>query len=180
MLVRQIEKALALTEFGRRSATRTREAEDDQVRFTTTLLSFGGNNTGIEIPEEAVASLGRGRRVKVVATVNGYEYRTSVAPYRGRMLMPFSSEHRAATGLRGGETIEVELVVDDAPREVAVPADLAEALAGELEARTYFDGLSYTHRRAYVLWIEDAKKPETRTARVAKAVAMLRERRTRV
>lgn len=150
------------------------------MRFSTTLLSFGGNNTGIEVPEEVLAALGSARRVKVVATVNGYSYRTSVAPYMGRIMMPFSSEHRAATGLRGGEPIEVELVLDDAPREVAVPDDLVAALAGEAEARTYFDGLSYTHRKAYVTWIEEAKKAETRDARVAKAVEMLREKKTRV
>ena len=88
------------------------------MRFQTILRSFGPNNTGIEVPEEVLAGLGRGRRVKVVATVNGYAYRTSVTPYAGLILIPFSSEHRAATGLKGGEPIEVDLVPDDAPREV--------------------------------------------------------------
>jgi Bacteriocin-protection, YdeI or OmpD-Associated/Domain of unknown function (DUF1905) len=150
-----------------------------RVRFTTTLLKFGPNNTGIEIPDEILTALGRGRRVKVVATVNGYTYRTSIAPAMGRILMPFSSEHRAATGLRGGEEIEVDVVPDDAPREVEVPADLAVGLDGSPEAGAFFATLSYTNKRAYVLWIEGAKKPETRVARVAKAVEMLTEHRTR-
>jgi len=149
------------------------------MKFHTTLQRFGGNNTGIEVPEEVLTALGRGRRVKVVATVNGYTYRTSVAPAMGRILMPFSSEHRAATGLSGGEEIEVEIVPDDAPREVQVPADLATALDAAPEAAAFFAGLSYTNRRLYVLWIEDAKKPETRAARVAKSVEMLAEHRTR-
>jgi Bacteriocin-protection, YdeI or OmpD-Associated/Domain of unknown function (DUF1905) len=150
-----------------------------RVRFTTTLLKFGPNNTGIEVPEDVLAAMGRGRRVKVVATVNGYTYRTSIAPAMGRILMPFSSEHRAATGLRGGEEIEVDVVPDDAPREVEVPADLAAGLDGSPEAGAFFATLSYTNKRSYVLWIEDAKKPETRAARVAKAVEMLTEHRTR-
>jgi Bacteriocin-protection, YdeI or OmpD-Associated/Domain of unknown function (DUF1905) len=149
------------------------------MKFHTTLQRFGGNNTGIEVPEEVLTALGRGRRVKVVATVNGYTYRTSVAPAMGRILMPFSSEHRAATGLAGGEEIEVEIVPDDAPREVQVPADLATALDAAPEAAAFFAGLSYTNRRLYVLWIEEAKKPETRAARVAKSVEMLAEHRTR-
>ena len=149
------------------------------MKFHTTLQRFGGNNTGIEVPEEVLTALGRGRRVKVVATVNGYTYRTSVAPAMGRILMPFSSEHRAATGLSGGEEIEVDIVPDDAPREVQVPADLATALDAAPEAAAFFAGLSYTNRRLYVLWIEDAKKPETRAARVAKSVEMLAEHRTR-
>jgi hypothetical protein len=149
------------------------------MRFRTTLQRFGPNNTGIEVPEEVLTALGRGRRVKVVATVNGYTYRTSVAPAYGKILMPFSSEHRAASGLSGGEEIEVELIPDDAPREVEVPADLAAALAGAPDAAAFFAGLSHTNKRAYVLWIEDAKKPETRSARVAKTAEMLSEHRTR-
>jgi len=149
------------------------------MKFRTTLQRFGPNNTGIEVPEEVLVGLGRGRRVKVVATVNGYTYRTSVGPAYGKILMPFSSEHRAASGLSGGEDIEVELVTDDAPREVDVPPDFGTALADAPEASRFFDGLSYTNRRSYVLWIEDAKKPETRTARIERAVAMLTEHRTR-
>jgi len=149
------------------------------MKFRTTLQWFGENNTGIEAPKVILTAPGRGRRVKVVATVNGYMYRTSVTPAYGKILMPFSSEHREASGLSGGEEIQVDLIPDDAPRGVEVPADLAAALAGAPEAGTFLAGLSYTHKRAYVLWIEDAKKPETRSARVAKAVEMLSEHRTR-
>jgi Bacteriocin-protection, YdeI or OmpD-Associated/Domain of unknown function (DUF1905) len=148
------------------------------MKFHTTLLQMG-NNTGIEVPEDVLLALDRGRRVKVVATVNGYTYRTSVAPAYGKILMPFSSQHRVASGLSGGEEIEVELVPDDAPREVEVPGDLATALAAAPEAADYFAGLSYSHQRAYTLWIEEAKKPETRANRVTKAVQMLIERKTR-
>ena len=149
------------------------------MRFTTTLRQFGPNATGIEVPEEVLTGLGRGRRVAVVATVNGYAYRTTVAPYRGLILMPFAAEHREASGLNGGEPIEVELVVDDAPREVEVPDDLAAAIAADGPAAATFAGLAFTHRKAYVTWVEEAKKPETRAARVEKAVAMLREGKTR-
>jgi hypothetical protein len=156
-----------------------REPSQAPIRYHTTLERFGGNNTGIEVPEEILEALGRGRRVKVVATVNGYKYRTSVSPAMGRILMPFSSGHRAASGISGGDEIDVELAPDDAPREVEVPADLAAALEGKPEARAFFDGLSFTNQRLYTLWIEDAKKLETRAGRVAKAVEMLSERRTR-
>lgn len=149
------------------------------MKFHTTLQSFGGNNTGIEVPEEVLTGLGRGRRVKVVATVNGYTYRTSIAPAMGKILMPFSSEHRKATGLKGGEEIEVEVVPDDAPRELTLPDDLAQALADDPESVAFFAGLSFTNQRLYVEWIEGAKKAETRTARVAKAAEALRERKSR-
>ena len=149
------------------------------MKYTTTLRKFGPNNTGIEVPEEILTAFGRGRRVKVIVTVNGYTYRTSVAPAMGLILMPFSSEHRKATGLTGGETIEVDLVPDDGPREVQAPADLAEAFAGAPAAAAFFETLSYTHRKTYVTWVEGAKKAETRTARVAKAIELLAAGKTR-
>jgi len=149
------------------------------MRFTTTLRKFGANNTGIEVPEEVLTGLGRGRRVAVVVMVNGYTYRSTVGPAMGMILIPFNAERRAATGLTGGEDIEVELVPDDAPREVDVPADLADAMAGAPGAADFFSGLSYTNQRAYVLWIEDAKKAETRSTRIAKAATMLSEGKTR-
>jgi hypothetical protein len=149
------------------------------MKFTTTLRRFGPNNTGVEVPEEVLAGLGRGRRVKVIATVNGYTYRSSVAPAMGLILMPFSSEHRKATGLSGGETIEVELVPDDGPREVEVPADLTAALEAAPAAAAFFAGLSYTNRKSFVTAVEEAKKPETRAARIAKTVEALSAGRTR-
>ena len=65
------------------------------MEFRTTLRKFGPNNTGIEVPEEVVAALGNGRRrFKVVVTVDGHTYRSSVAPYAGLLLIPFSAERR--------------------------------------------------------------------------------------
>jgi hypothetical protein len=58
------------------------------MKFQTTLQRFGPNNTGIEVPEDIRTALGRGRSVKVVATVNGYTYRTSVAATHAKILMP--------------------------------------------------------------------------------------------
>jgi uncharacterized protein YdeI (YjbR/CyaY-like superfamily) len=69
----------------------------------------------------------------------------------------------------------VEITLDTAPREVEVPQDLREALATDPAARKVFDGLPFTHRKEYVRWIEEAKKPETRQNRLAKTLAKLRE-----
>ena len=58
---------------------------------------------------------------------------------------------------------------------IEVPADLAEALAGDDGARATFDGLSFTHRKEWVRWVEEAKKPETRATRLAKTVESLHD-----
>jgi len=63
--------------------------------------------------------------------------------------------------------------VDRAKRIVTPPKDLQALLAKHAVARANFEGLSFTNRKEYVVWILDAKKPETRAARLAKTVEML-------
>jgi uncharacterized protein YdeI (YjbR/CyaY-like superfamily) len=88
--------------------------------------------------------------------------------------VPLSADNRAAAGVAAGEQVEVEIQADTAPREVTVPADLADALAHDSRAQHFFDALSYTHRKEWVRWVEEAKKPETRQARIETAVAASR------
>ena len=70
----------------------------------------------------------------------------------------------------------VEIGRDDAPRAVAVPADLAAALAAERGVRAAFDAMSFTHRREWAEAVEGAKRPETRARRIAQAVDAARAR----
>lgn len=141
--------------------------------FTTTLLQ-NGNNVGIEIPDEVVAELG-GKRVPVVVTIDGgYSYRSTTAVMGGRNLVGVSAEHRAASGVTGGQVVQITIVRDDAPREVDVPPPLAEALAADPVAAAAWEKLAYSHRKEHVRAITEAKGDETRMRRVQKAVAMLR------
>jgi hypothetical protein len=143
------------------------------VTFHTTLISGGGNTTGIEIPEEVVLGFGRGKRVPVVVTVNGYEFRNTIAFMGGQYLVGVSAAHRAASGLKAGDDIEVTLEVDDAPRVVEVPPELAEALAADPVAAAAWQRLSYSHQRRHAEPIVEAKSPETKARRVEKTVAAL-------
>lgn len=132
----------------------------------------GMDATGIVLPFDPTEVWGR-TRVPVRATVNGYEYRTTIARMSGRFLIPLAREHREAANTAAGQTVEVTLVEDAAERTVEVPPDLASALdAAGLRDR--FDRLAYTHRKEHVRAIEEAKKPETRARRVEKALDMLR------
>jgi hypothetical protein len=142
------------------------------MRFETTML-LTGNNTGIEVPPDVIEALGAGRKPPVTVTVNGYEYRSTVAVMGGRHLIPFSSDKRAATGIQGGDPIVVDVEVDTAPRTVAVPEDLAAALDASPAARAAFDALSPSARKAHVTNVESAKAAETRQRRVDAIVAKL-------
>jgi hypothetical protein len=145
------------------------------VKFRTILQKTGGNTTGFEIPVEVVEALGGGKRPPVNVTLNGaYAYRNTIAPMGGSFWIGVSAEHRAKSGLKGGDEIEVELTLDTAPREVIVPDDLALALGKAKVAKAVFEKLSYSHKRQHVLGIEGAKTAETRARRVVKALEMLR------
>jgi uncharacterized protein YdeI (YjbR/CyaY-like superfamily) len=141
------------------------------MRFTTTIA--GTSVTGIEVPAEVIEALGQGKKPPVVITLNGYTYRNTVAVMGGRYMVALSVKHREAAGVAGGEEHEVDMVLDDRPRELEVPADFAAALDAVPKARLFFDGLSYSQRSWFVLSIEEAKKPETRANRITKAVERL-------
>jgi uncharacterized protein YdeI (YjbR/CyaY-like superfamily) len=66
------------------------------------------------------------------------------------------------------------VALDEEPRVIEVPADLADALADDAAARAAFDRLSYTHRREYGEWIAEAKRRATRARRVAETVERVR------
>lgn len=142
--------------------------------FHTTILQARKTATGIEVPPAIVDELGSGKKPAVVVRIGDYSYRSTVASMGGQYLIPLSSEHRAASGLAAGDEIDVTLVLDDAPREVAVPADLAEAIDQDPALRTAFDALSYSRKRALVEPIDQAKAADTRQRRLDKALESLR------
>jgi len=149
------------------------------MRFRAELRSTGGNTAGFLVDDEIVAGLGGGGRPKVVVTVNGVEWRGSIARMGGAYWLGVSAERRAAAGIAAGEVLDVEVVLDTAVREVEVPADLASALDAEPAARAFWDGMSYSNKSWHVLQVTGAKAAETRARRVAKSVAMLLEGRAR-
>jgi hypothetical protein len=145
------------------------------MRFRTEILSAGKTAAGIEVPPAVVDALGTSRKPAVKVTINGYTYRSTVATMNGVFMLGVSNDVRREAGVAAGETVDVDIELDTEPREVQVPADLAAALDAEPEARRFFDGLSYSHKRRIVMPVDDAKTMETRQRRIEKSVANLRE-----
>ena len=143
------------------------------MRFRTTVELGGRTATGLPVPDEVVAALGSGRRPAVRVTISGHSYQTTVAPMGGRYFVPLSAEHRMAANVAAGDAVEVEIELDTEPRQVSVPADLVDALSTDPNARAFFDSLAPSHRKEWVRWIEEAKKPETRSARILRTVSAL-------
>ena len=144
------------------------------MKFRAVIESAGKTAAGIEVPAEVLDGLGAGKRPPVRVTINGHTYRTSVGSMGGRSLVSCSVENRRVAGVAAGDTVDVELELDDQPREVRLPEDFLQALEPEPAARRFFDGLSYSERRWFVMGIDDAKTAETRQRRIAKAVDRLR------
>ena len=149
------------------------------MKFRAELQRAGGNATGFEVPQEIVDGLGGGGHPKVVATVNGYEFRSSIAKMGGSYWLGVSAERREAAGIAGGDVLDVNVELDTAERTVSVPEDLAAALERNPAAKSFWDGLSFSNKQWHVLQVEGAKTAETRARRVAKSVEMLAESRAR-
>jgi bacteriocin resistance YdeI/OmpD-like protein/uncharacterized protein DUF1905 len=149
------------------------------VRFRATVEQAGRTATGIEVPETVVEGLGAGKRPPVRVTFKGHTYRSTVASMGGRFMVGVSAENREASGVAGGDVVDVDIELDTAPREVTVPKDLAAALKKDPKAKKTFDALSNSNKRWHVSSVEGAKTDETRQRRIAKSVAALREGRPR-
>jgi hypothetical protein len=144
-----------------------------EIQFRA-VLQPRGPAAAIVLDEAQVAAVGEGaKRFPVVATVNGYTWRTSVIRMQGEFLLGLSREVRDGAGAQAGDEVGVTVELDVAPREVEVPEALAAALAADPRATGLFDAMAFTHRKEYARWVAEAKREETRQRRVQKAVEMI-------
>ena len=142
--------------------------------FNTTLIKGDQKNTsGIEVPPEVIEALGAGKKPPVKITIGDYSYRSTVAVMGGHYLVPLSQAHREASGLAGGDQVDITIEVDTEPRTVEVPEDLAAALAAKAGAREAFDKASPSARKEFVRQVVEAKAQDTRERRIAAIVAKL-------
>jgi hypothetical protein len=146
------------------------------LKFEATIRQAEGSTaTGIEIPDEVMAALGAGKKPPVRLTVNGYAYLSTVATVDGRSMVGFSADHRAASGLHGGDTVEVDIEVDTEPRTVELPDDFRRALEADSPAMATFNKLSNSNKGYHVSQVTGTKNPETRQRRIEKSIAALHD-----
>ena len=143
--------------------------------FTAVIQNAGGGGAFVEVPFDVEEVFGA-KKPRVRATIEG-------VPYRG-LLTRMGSEHHLLIILKGireqigktfGDEITITVEPDTEPRVLEIPEDLAKALKKDKQAGTFFDKLSYTHRKEYVNWINEAKKEETRQNRIEKTIEMLKQ-----
>lgn len=143
--------------------------------FKAVIQNAGGGGAFVEVPFDVEKAFGA-KKPRVKAMIDGI-------PYRGLLTRMGGPNHiliilkgiREQIGKTFGDEIKVSVETDAEERVISVPAELKRAFQSEKEAKAAFEKLSHTHKREYVLWIEEAKKEETRHRRIVKAIEMLKQ-----
>jgi len=143
------------------------------MKFRAKVLLAGKTATGVEVPAKIVEDRGSTKRPLVRVTINGYTYRSAIAPMGGTFMLGISEEVRNNANVKAGDTIDVQVELDTQPRDVVVPPELAQALAKNAKAKKYFDSLSYSGKVRLVAPIANGKTAETRERNLAKAIKEL-------
>src|SRR5262245_61794296 len=115
--------------------------------FKAKLEEGSGGGAFVRVPFDVEKVFGK-KRVPITATIDGVRY-------RGTLVRMGTPEHclgvlkaiRHETGKQVGDEVAVCLQEDTEERNVVVPADLTTALRHNVEARAFFEELSYTHQK---------------------------------
>jgi len=130
----------------------------------------------IRVPPQTLTALGKGRRVPLRVTLNGYTYRTTIAVYGGKSYIGVRREVREAAGVAAGDPLTVGLEYDAQVRTVDLPEALRAALEADAAIAAAFEKLSYTRKKEFIQWVTGGKRAETQRRRMEQAMAMLRAR----
>ncbi len=141
-------------------------------RFTTMIVR-SGTRTYIALPFDPNETWGVKQRHHVTGSVNGCSVRGSLGSDGAQFFLPLGAAWRRDNGLDAGATVEVVLA-PEGPQSAALATDVVAALDSEPQARLYFDSLATFYRNNYMRWIESAKRPETRKARIAEMMSLLK------
>lgn len=107
-------------------------------------------------------------------TIGGGTWRGTVTLYGDVWGLPLGPTWLRDNGLNVGDEVEV-VVRPEGPQSDTIAEDLTAAFAANPDSRAFFDSLTSFHRKNYMRWIDSAKRPETRSRRIAEMMAMLRE-----
>jgi hypothetical protein len=146
------------------------------IEFTGIIKQNGNLNAAfVEFPFSAEKLFGKKGQVKIKALFdNKVEYRGSLTKMKSDChILGLTQEVRKQLGKTFGDEIVVSLMEDQEERIVEIANDIAVVFNENPDAKNLFDKMSYTHRKEYIRWIEEAKKPETRETRKIRMIEMI-------
>ncbi len=145
-------------------------------RFRAKLYAIGVNRC-VDVPPELTVALGGETHIRVKGRVGGEPYRSNLAPRGGGKYRLFvHSDIWRKLGVDVGDEVDVEIEHDEEEWEIAVPADLAEAMPEDSEALEAFQALTVPNRKRFIDRIEETKTPATRKRRIEQGIQLLIER----
>ena len=143
--------------------------------FTATIQNAGGGGAFVNVPFDVEAAFGA-KKPKVKAMIEGILYRGILTRMGGEHhVLIILKNIREQIGKTFGDEIKIIVEEDTEPRVLEIPKDLLKELKKDKDAKAFFDKLAYTHQKEYVIWINEAKRDETRQARVVKTIGMLKK-----
>lgn len=146
------------------------------IEFSAIIKQNGEMNAAfIEFPFSTEELFNKKGQVKIKALFDGnVEYRGSLAKMKSDChILGLTQEIRKQLGKTFGDVVSVSLTEDKEERVVEIAEDIVSVFNENPEAKTLFDKMSYTHKKEYIRWIEEAKKPETRENRKIKMIQMI-------
>ena len=141
-------------------------------RFKT-VVRKSGSRVFIPIPFNPNDVWGVKQRHHITGTVNGYGVRGSLGSDRTQYFLPLGAAWRSGYGIDVGTKVAVVLS-PEGPQSDSLSSDIASALESEPQAKAFFESLATFYRNTYIKWIESAKKPETRAARIDEMIHLLK------
>ena len=140
-------------------------------RFKTTVAK-SGSSTYIAIPFNPNEVWGVKQRHHITGSINGWRVRGSLGSDGSQYVLPLGAAWRRDSGVEAGMEVEVVLT-PEGPQADALAGDIRAALDSEPQAKAFFESLATFYRNGYIRWIESAKRPQTRSARIAEMLSLL-------
>lgn len=147
--------------------------ESNAQHFTATITK-SGNKAMIVLPFDPNQVWATKEQHHITGSVNGYTVRGPLGFDGTQYYVSLGVAWRRDNGLDGATSVEVVLA-PEGPQSSTMASDIVVALDAEPQARTYFEGLATFYRKNYVRWIEGAKRPATRSARIAEMIRLLKD-----
>lgn len=138
-----------------------------------TVVSKSGSRVFIPIPFNPNDIWGVKQRHHVTGTVSGHGVRGSLGSDGKQYFLPLGAAWRRGCGIEAGDHVEV-VISPEGPQSAGLAADVVAALDAAPQARAFFESLATFYRNTYIKWIESAKRPETRNARIQEMIELLK------
>ena len=148
-----------------------------KYEFTTVIIKNDQLDSGyIEFPYDTEKEFGKKGQVKVKVWFDGFLYRGSLVKMGYPChIVGINKEIRKTINKNPGDSVSVIIEQDTEERTVTIPNDLQDLLNQHKEARSKFEKCSYSHKKEWVMWLNDAKKEDTRLKRLQKIIDKLME-----